>query len=90
MEFLRILSSFLLNEYGKDFAPIIKLLEDNSFDLKKTVKNIKPEMLAPLIRAVMSGIKTPASPTVSAGLEPIKNVADEQVVATLNNYFSAN
>lgn len=93
MEIIKFLLSFFLEEYGgKDLNGIFNLLKDNSFDIKKTLKNLTPETAAPIIKAVMSGLKNKAAPTKTVGevskLTPISSFADREIVDTLNKYFS--
>ena len=67
---------------------IIKLLKDNSFDLKKVLKELKPETVAPIIKQFLNSApaaKTSASaPEKSYGIAPIARVADKDIVYTLN------
>lgn len=93
MEILKFLLSFFMEEYGgKDLNGVFKLLEENSFDIKKTIKNLTPETAAPIIKAMMSGIKnkggTEKNVTDSLRLDPISSFADREIVDTLNKYFS--
>ncbi|MBQ9735003.1 MAG: hypothetical protein IJV95_03990 [Clostridia bacterium] len=72
-------------------APILNALKENSFDIKKTLSSINPEILAPLIKQFFENAQN-NNPTDTVGqfyygLEPIKNVADKDIVYTLNKYL---
>lgn len=91
MEILQSLLSFLLNEYGDgNFKPIFNLLKENSFDITKVLKNLKPETITPIIKEFLS--KNNKSPTQTVGqgfgLNPIAKIADKEIVYTLNKFFS--
>ena len=90
MELLQYLLSFFIKEYGKDFAPLIELLQKNGFDLKRTLKNANLETLAPIIKAFMEKAQknSPENSGLSNyGLSPISAFADKDVVFVLNKYF---
>ena len=92
MEILQFLLKFLLSSpNGKDFAPILNLLKDNSFNIANVLKNIKPEMIMPLIAKFLSAQNK--SPNVPFGqgehLTPIASIADKDIVYALNKYLSA-
>lgn len=90
MEILQFLLSFFLNEYGGKLSPIIELLKNNDFDIKKTLQNVNLETIAPLIKNFMeNGTKNrPENSERSvAGLNPIAKIADKDIVYTLNKYF---
>ncbi len=95
MDLLQILSFFLKESNLAGLSPIIELLQNNSFDIAKTLKSLNMDTLAPLIRAFMSGMNNSAkeNPTESSvgdihGLNPIANIADKNIVYTLNKYFA--
>ena len=55
MEILQFLLSFFANEYGGGkFAPVLELLKENSFDIMKTLKNINPQVIAPILKDMFS------------------------------------
>ncbi len=92
-----LLSIFLTDDKFKSFSPIVELLSKNSFDLHKTLKNLNLEAIAPIIKAFFSNMgvnngqnKTPTENSVGevSGLNPIANVADKDIVYTLNKYFA--
>lgn len=91
MEILQFLLSFFMEEYGGGkFLPIFNALKENSFDLKKTLKNLTPETAAPFLKDVFSGMKkeSPSNGSCAGyGLTPISEVADIEIVKTLNKYF---
>ncbi|MBE5749513.1 MAG: hypothetical protein E7346_01420 [Clostridiales bacterium] len=91
MEILQVLLSLFLNgENGGAFAPVIKRLANNSFDLKKTLLSLTPEEVEPIIKEFMkfSDKKSPTNGySPSVGLDPIAMIADKEIVYTLNKYF---
>ena len=92
MEILQFLLSFFLNNFkGGSLSPIFNLLKENSFDIKKLVQNLNPEVLAPIIKSFMELNKNEKSPTEfvgqGEGLKPIATIADKDIVYTLNRYF---
>ncbi len=91
MEILQFLISFFLKEYGGDkILPVFECLKQNSFDLKKTLQNLNPEILAPILQSFMEKRQNnnPRSENGGFGLEPINSVADKKIVGCLNGYFS--
>lgn len=92
MEILQFLLSFFSQELnGGKFAPLFELFRDNSFDLKKIIKNLNPEIIAPLVQEFMNFSKN-NNPTATVGqtvgLSPIANIADKEIVYSLNKYFN--
>ena len=90
MEILQFLISFFLNEYGGKFKPILEELKNNNFDFKKTLSNLNLEVIAPIIKEFMeNNIKNRPAENLQSevGLSPIINVADNEIVQTLNKYF---
>ncbi len=93
MGILQFLLSFFLEEYGgKEFEPILNELKANHFDLARTLKHLNPQTIIPIIRTFMEK-RQKNCPTDSAeqfyGVTPINNIADKDILATLNGYFSA-
>jgi hypothetical protein len=64
-------------------------LKDNSFDIKKVINSLNPEILEPIIKEFTNAKKTNPTETVGfgEGLKPIAAFADKDVVYTLNKYF---
>ncbi len=93
---MQLLSFLLKDEKIKIIAPIIELLQKNSFNLVEALKNVNLETLAPILRAFMqSDFKTspkenPTDFSVGniSGLNPIANIADKDIVYALNKYFA--
>ena len=81
MEILQFLINFLVDEYLTDFKPIVDFLKDNDFNPIKTLKNITPEKIAPIVKTFTSKNKT----TESFGLSPITSVADSEIIRSLND-----
>ncbi len=97
MEILKLLLSFFASDKTlESFSPLLQLLSNNSFDVVKTLKNLNLEAVAPLIKAFMeraNGFKQNETPTENSvggavNLNPIANVADKQIIYTLNKYFA--
>ena len=93
MELLQFLLSFFSSNYGDGkFEPILSLLKENSFNVGETLKNIKPEMIAPIISEF--AFKNKTSPSFNdgevSGLKPIESIADKNIVDCLNCYLGAN
>ena len=89
------LLQFILSLLGNDkiinlFAPIIELLKQNSFDIKKVLASLDPEMLKPIVQEFMNNINN--RPAQSAertnGLKPISNLADKDIIFALNRYLA--
>ena len=92
MELLQFISSlFSDDKIIKSISPIIELLRQNSFDIKKVLASIDPEMLKPIIEEFIKNINI--RPAQSAeridGLKPISNIADKDIIFVLNKYLSA-
>ena len=94
MEILQLLISFLAKEYGKDFEPIFNHLKENNFDIKSAIKNIDISALIPLLeRFIFNETKNRPCQTQERdiqGLKPITQIADKDIVYTLNKYFYSN
>ena len=91
MEILQFLTNFFIEQFkDSSFTPILCLLKDNCFDLRKTFANLSPQTVAPIIQAFMS-MANNKSPTETVGqsscLKPIENIANSEIVSTLNTYF---
>ena len=73
--------------------PLVNLLRENSFDIKRVLENLTPETLAPIIKALSErkvADNTPVSFSAEpAGVTPIANVADKEIVYVLNRYLSS-
>lgn len=88
MEILQILLKFFTEEGGGGaLSPIIKLLKDNSFDVKKTVSNLNVETVAPIIKEFLFSSASKNAVPNGVGVAPISNVADKDIVYTLNKYL---
>ena len=89
---LQFLLNYFLTEYKNgSLKPIYDLLEQNSFDVFKALKNARLENLAPIISAFINSapsFDTPFNSADAVGISPILSVADQEVVASLNQYFS--
>ncbi len=91
MELLQFLLSFFASEYGDKLKPVLTLLEKNNFDIRKTLGSIDLETIAPIIKDFMEkGMKNrpESSERNIVGISPIANIADKDIVYTLNKYFS--
>ena len=93
MDIIRLLKNLLSNESVEALVPILELLRDNGFDLKRTINNISPEKLAPVIEKLFlkntyggNGFTAEAK---TGGVTPIAQVADSEIVYALNRYIGA-
>ena len=91
MDLLQFITSLLGNDnMVKLLSPIIELLRQNSFDIKKVLASLDPEMLKPIIEEFIKSINN--RPAQSAeridGLQPISNIADRDIVFALNRYLA--
>lgn len=96
MEILRYITDFLLKAYGKeDLAPIIKALENNNFDIKKTVSGLNPDTVIPVLKTVFSSFAQNQNQSAaenpfsreSFGTAPLSGIADNEIVYRLNRYL---
>ncbi len=88
MEILQfLLSEFLKNGQNESLKPLFELLKDNSFDIKKVIKNLSPEIIAPFIQNFTGQNKSRANARQFNAISPIANIADRDIVYSLNKYF---
>ena len=88
MEILQLLINFLTGGAGEKYKGILDLFIKDSFDIKKVLKDITPDKIAPIIKDFLSKKNSPTAPVgESVGLNPIANIADKNIVYTLNKYF---
>ena len=93
MEILQFLTALLTNEQNaKLLAPVFELLRQNSFDLKQVLSNLDPQALKPIIQELFSSIKNRPTDTAERnnGLSPISNIADKDIIFSLNKYLGQN
>ena len=91
MEIIKALLSFILGDGAETLTPLLDALKENSFDLIKFLNNVDPEKIAPVFNEFF-GAKEPASDfnaTSPEKLSAIEKIADEKIVATLNEYFES-
>lgn len=93
MDIMSMLQNLLSDTNAKDFAPVINLLRENSFDIKRTLNALSPETLAPILKTLFmknadSGGKESAF-SENVGVTAIANVADKEIVYSLNRYLSS-
>ncbi len=92
MEILQFLINYLAKSKALDgIMPIFNLLKNNSFDLKRVLSSIKPENVVQLLEALLNNNAKKSPPKNEEPfyqLKPISNLADKQIVYTLNKYFS--
>ena len=94
MKILKFLINYLMNNGNfKELSPIIKLLSDNSFDIKRALSQIDFQKLMPFIMKLFSSQNKSPEENISSGqnvgLEPVVNIADKDIIYTLNKYLSA-
>ncbi|MBO7149422.1 MAG: hypothetical protein J6V71_00855 [Clostridia bacterium] len=90
MEILQFLTSLFTNEQNSKFLmPIFELLKQNSFDLRKVLSNLDPQSLAPIIKEFMANMNNRPTDNVGRnnGLVPISNIADKDIIFSLNKYL---
>ena len=90
MEILQFLTQFLANEQNfKIIAPILDLLKQNSFDIKRVLSSLNPQVLAPIIKEFMANMNNRPKNNVGRnnGLSPISNIADKDIIFSLNKYL---
>ena len=91
MEILQFLMTFFQNNQNlKIIAPIIEILKNNNFDIKKALSSLTPEMIKPIIEQFSVAINSAPQGfnEKSQGLTPISNIADKDIVYSLNKYLS--
>lgn len=92
MELLQFLTSFFIENFGGEkLAPIFNALKNNSFDLSKLLNPETLKAFMPVIKDLFTAQnKTPTDFTVGEDfrLSPIANIADKDIVYTLNRYFN--
>ena len=75
---------------AEKYKNVIDLVQNNSFDIKKALSSLSPETLAPIVKQFMK-MNENKNPTEHVGqgegLKPIANIADKNIVYTLNRYF---
>ena len=90
MEIPDILKNFLADKNLSALLPVIKLLSENSFDIKKAISGITPEMLMNFSGELLKNSAPETSYKVEKnGVSPIANIADKDIVYTLNRYINA-
>lgn len=91
MEILQFLTAFFQNNQNlKLIAPIIEILRNNNFDIKRALSSLTPEMIKPIIEqfsVVMNSAPNNFKQS-GQGLTPISNIADKDIVYSLNKYLS--
>ena len=92
MEILQQFLSFILKEIGlTNLAPLFNGLKNGNFNLQNFLSNLKLENIMPIINTFMNMQNKNPTETVGIyhGVKPIENIADKEIVLTLNNYFGA-
>lgn len=93
MELLQFILTFLSKNFNLDvLAPFFELAKNGNFSFENIVKNLDFNKLAPVINAIFSSLNK-QSPTETVGhnfygLNPIANLADKEIVYTLNKFLS--
>ena len=90
MEILQFLAQLFANEQNsKIITPILELLKQNNFDLRRVLANVDPKALAPIIKEFMSNMQNRPTDSVrrNNGLSPISNIADKDIIFSLNKYL---
>ncbi len=88
MEILQFLLNFFLeNNNNEELKPFINLLKENDYDIKKVMQNFSLEKAMPKVMEFFKKNNTPTQNVFESGLKPISNIADKEIVYTLNRYF---
>lgn len=94
MDIINLLKNFLSGTNAQAILPLLKLLNDNSFDIKKAFSSLTPEMLSPLLKTVFNAAPETSAPFYESekpnGVTTIANIADSDIVYCLNRYVNAN
>lgn len=88
MDFFQYATDALLKIAGaENLAPIINLLKANGFNLSKTVSELSPDTVLPVLKDFIAASTKDASPPSrkSFGTAPISGVADKKIVSLLND-----
>lgn len=91
MEIIKALLSFILGDKAETLSPVLDALKENSFDLVKFLNNLDLKTIAPVFDGLFGGKPNgsafaPVSESADK-LSAIEKIADEKIVATLNEYF---
>lgn len=94
MDISDIIKNLFSDKTAETVLPILNLLRENSFDLKKVMQNLTPEKIIPVVQAFAAakGGENNANPPFNAqksGVSAIANVADKEIVYCLNRYLNA-
>ena len=90
MEIPEILKKLLSDNNLSALLPFIKLLGENSFDIKKAIGSITPETLMNLGGEFLkNNVPESSFKAEKNGVSPIANIADKDIVYILNRYVSA-
>lgn len=94
MELLQLLLSFLFSGDGaKKLSPILELLKSNDFNLSTLLSNLKLETILPLIQSFFNSQNKNPTENYSVGnqlnFNAVSDIADAEIVETLNKYFSS-
>lgn len=92
MEILQFLLSLLSNgDNAQKLSPILNLFNGGNLDLKSMLSNLNFESVIPIIQAFFGWQnKSPTENTVGqqVGLSAVTDIADKEIICTLNKYFS--
>ena len=92
MELLQKLAYFLFNtDGGQKLLPILTNLLNGSLNIADILNNINIQTILPLLSGFFNNgqNKNPSARTDGNcyGLKPVVNLADKEIVYTLNRYF---
>ncbi|MBR0189796.1 MAG: hypothetical protein IJQ23_05370 [Clostridia bacterium] len=94
MDITEIIKNLFSDRSTETVLPIINLLRENSFDLKKVAQNLTPEKIIPIVQsfAAAQSAKSDTGEIFNmqkGGALTIANVADKEIVYCLNRYLNA-
>ena len=92
MELLQKLAYFLFNtDGGQKLLPLLSSIMNGSVSLTDLIKNINIQTLLPLLNGFFNNGQNKNPPAKADGncygLKPVVNLADKEIVYTLNRYF---
>jgi len=91
MEILKAILNFFLDGKADGVSTFLSELSNNSFDLGKTLSSFDLESVLPILKSFFGDQNEKSAEIFKTdAFSPIKKVADDKIVATLNGYFESN
>ena len=91
MDLLQLFLSFITEEFGDKYKGLTDMFKNNTFNPQSLLKNLDFKTILPIIKDFLGIIKPSGTQSVikPEGLIPIKNIADEKVIQSLNGYLES-